>query len=84
MSFQVTSDNWSLTIFVCDRNAMMSFIRCLDIDYKECFSCPICSVLPHDELVLIMDGKEMGMKKALAKQYIPPCISDDDPVAVEW
>lgn len=62
----------------------MTFIRCLDVDYNDCFSCPICSKLSHDELVLIMDGKEMGMKKALAKQYISPRAADDDPIPVEW
>lgn len=63
---------------------MLEFIKALDIDYDASFRCPICSKLSHDKMVLIMDGKEMGLKKSLAKPYISPSTEEVSPVPVEW
>jgi len=39
------------------------FINSLDVDYTKGFSCPICSQLPAEEQILVMDGKTMGLCK---------------------
>lgn len=54
------------------RRALLAFIRLLDIDAVEAFKCPICSSLPPQEQVIIMDGKAMGMQRAGAATYEGP------------
>ncbi|KAK9917089.1 hypothetical protein WJX75_000796 [Coccomyxa subellipsoidea] len=43
------------------RRAMLEFIRLIDVDYAKAFTCQLCAQLAHDQLVFIIDGKEMGM-----------------------
>ncbi|KAK9807615.1 hypothetical protein WJX72_004166 [[Myrmecia] bisecta] len=52
------------------RLALMAFLRQLDIPYGHRCSCPICSELPHEQLVLIVDGKAMGINKTFARPYV--------------
>jgi hypothetical protein len=51
---------------------MLAFMRLIDVDYKLLFTCPICSQLPHDQLILTVDGKEMGMQRTQARPYEAP------------
>lgn len=44
-----------------------AFISMLDVDYAHCFSCPICSQLPLQQQVYIIDGKAMGFQRSLMK-----------------
>jgi hypothetical protein len=66
------------------RKALLEFIKLLDLDYERCFTCPVCLELPHDELVLIIDGKEMGMNRALVKLYIAPSSLAYTIVPLQW
>ena len=63
---------------------MLEFIRLIDVDYAKAFTCQLCAQLPHDQLVFIIDGKEMGMNRAMSKPYVPPASPDDAPVPVQW
>jgi hypothetical protein len=54
------------------RRVMIAFLRLLDADYDGLFTCPICCSKPHSELVLIIDGKEMGIQRVYAKDYTRP------------
>lgn len=54
------------------RLLMLAFLRKLDVDYFMAFQCPICKHLPHEELVFVADGKELGHLKSLAVPYTPP------------
>lgn len=63
---------------------MLEFIKLIDVDYGNAFTCPVCSQLPHNELVVIIDGKEMGMNRALAKPYVAPLSSNAETVSIEW
>lgn len=51
---------------------MHTFIRMLDLETEEAFTCPHCSHLPHDQQCLIIDGKAMGMQRSMAHPYSPP------------
>lgn len=51
---------------------MLEFIKLIDVDYMESFTCSTCAELQHSELVFIIDGKEMGMNRAQSKPYVPP------------
>ena len=52
---------------------MMAALGALDIDYEhKAFSCPTCSTLPAHDLVLVFDGKAMGMQKMVAGDWDPP------------
>jgi hypothetical protein len=63
---------------------MLEFIRLIDVDYAKAFTCQLCAQLAHDQLVFIIDGKEMGMNRAMSKPYVPPASPDDAPVPVQW
>lgn len=56
---------------------MMAFLRTLDIDFSSKFTCPICKDLPHEQMCITMDAKEMGMAQRCAKPYVPPSSSDE-------
>lgn len=65
------------------RFILVAFLGMLDINYDHKFTCPICANLPHDQITIIMDGKEMGMPQKTAKPYVPPQTSDEHaPIAV--
>ena len=51
---------------------MQAFMQQLDIDYAYLFTCPLCCARPHDQLTLIVDGKEMGIQRAAMKPYTAP------------
>lgn len=51
---------------------MSEVLRRLDVNYTDLFTCPVCCSLPHDQLVLIVDGKMMGIQKMFAETYHPP------------
>ena len=51
---------------------MLAFLRLLDVDYPALFTCPICSHTPHNQLILTVDGKEMGMQRVQARPYLAP------------
>ena len=73
-----------MCVSATDRRAMLEFLKLIDLDYCNAFTCPKCSQLPHDELVIIIDGKEMGMNRALAKPYVPAKFDGDVIVGIEW
>lgn len=50
------------------RQALQSFLLLLDINYD--FSCPCCSSLPHDAMVIVGDAVCMGFRKDLASTGI--------------
>ena len=54
------------------RNVILAFMRLIDVDYTKLFTCPICNQLPHDQLILTVDGKEMGMQRTQARPYLAP------------
>lgn len=62
----------------------MAFIRSLDVDYDQAFSCPICSQLSDHELTIIIDAKEMGLNAGLTKPYVSPMVVDPPTVPVAW
>lgn len=65
------------------RVMLVGFLGKLDINYDCKFTCPICANLPHDQITIIMDGKEMGMPQKTAKPYVPPHTNDEHtPIAV--
>lgn len=66
------------------RKALLEFIKLLDVDYDAAFRCPICASLDHSQVALVIDGKEMGMNRALSKPYVPPLAAAADPIPVEW
>jgi len=51
-------------------------MHALAIDYMTTFSCPACCSQPHNKLTLIVDGKEMGIQRALMKPHQPPHAQD--------
>lgn len=53
------------------RYLILGFLKVL-ADDCDLFACPICSELPHDQLVLLFDAKEMGMQQDLARPYQLP------------
>ena len=59
-------------------------MKLLDVNYDAAFSCPICASLDHSQVALVIDGKEMGMNRALSKPYVAPLAASADPVTVEW
>lgn len=63
---------------------MLEFIKLFDINYVKSFTCSTCAELQHSELVFIIDGKEMGMNRALSKPYVPPLSPDEEVVPVQW
>lgn len=63
---------------------MLEFIKLLDLDYDSAFTCPVCSQLSHNDLVVIIDGKEMGMNRALTKPYVAPLSPSESVVNIEW
>ncbi|BDA41043.1 hypothetical protein COCOBI_01-6980 [Coccomyxa sp. Obi] len=65
------------------RRAMLEFIKLIDVDYVKSFTCSTCDVLQHSELVFIIDGKEMGMNRALSKPYVPPLSPSEEAVPVQ-
>jgi transcription elongation factor Elf1 len=50
----------------------LAFVRMLDTDYDRLFTCPVCSQLPHDQLILTVDGKVMGLQRCHERVYTPP------------
>ena len=46
------------------REALQGFMLLLDIDYSS-FGCPCCSNMPHEDIVVIMDGTTLGSRKDL-------------------
>jgi hypothetical protein len=54
---------------LCSKSTVISsleaFIRLLDVDYDECYTCPTCTQLPLEEQVYIIDGKAMGFRRDL-------------------
>ena len=56
---------------LCSKSTVISsleaFINLLDVDYEECFTCPICSKLPINQQMYIVDGKAMGFRVDLMK-----------------
>lgn len=56
---------------LCSKSTVISsleaFIGLLDVDYDHCFSCPICSQLPAEDQVFIIDGKCMGFRRDLMR-----------------
>ena len=51
---------------------MLGFMRMMDTDYERLFTCPVCSQLPHDQLILTVDGKVMGLQRCHERPYAPP------------
>lgn len=62
---------------VANRAALFACMDNMDINYEQSFSCPICSELPHESTVIIMDGKEMGILSRTAKACVPPSAPAD-------
>ena len=60
---------------LCSKSTLITsleaFIGILDVDYDHCFSCPVCSRLPADEQVFIIDGTCMGFRRDLMKPAAP-------------
>ena len=56
---------------LCSKSTLISsleaFIKLLDMDYDACYRCPVCSELPVEEQVYIIDGKAMGFQWDLMK-----------------
>lgn len=52
---------------VCSRSTVTTsieaFLDLIDIDYEDCFTCPVCSQLPTQDQVYIIDGKCMGFRR---------------------
>jgi hypothetical protein len=71
-------------VLSCCRKALLEFMKLLDIQYDEAFSCPTCATLDHSEVALVIDGKEMGMNRALSKPYVAPLTKAADPIPVDW
>jgi hypothetical protein len=63
--------------------AILSFIKLLDLDLEQLFSCPHCKQLAHEQLTLIMDGKCMGMQRLMFHHYHPPR-ADDERAPAAW
>lgn len=57
---------------MCSRDTFIesikAFLRALDVDYTDLFTCPVCSRLPYKEQVYIIDGKAMGFRKDTMKE----------------
>ena len=51
--------------------SLEAFIQILDVDYGDCFTCPICSQLPLDQQMYIIDGKAMGFRWDLMEDEAP-------------
>lgn len=56
--------------------AIQAFMHLLRLDFNRLFNCPICSMLPHDQQVFLLDGKEMGINHVHFKPYKPPVNAD--------
>ena len=55
------------------RKILQAFMLALDIDFNDLFTCKLCQ--SYGETV-IMDGKEMGISKALFRAYACPLAAD--------
>ena len=53
------------------RRALQEFLDLLKVDYKAGFTCPVCSGLPHEDMVIICDGKVLGFRRDLALPSTP-------------
>lgn len=71
-------------VLSCCRKALLEFMKLLDIKYDAAFSCPICATLDHSQIALVIDGKEMGMNRALSKPYVAPLAEAADTIPVDW
>jgi len=57
---------------------IQAFVRKLDIDYDAGFKCPICYILGPENLVLILDGKAMGLLRSIFKEYQAPVVESNE------
>ena len=61
------------------RKILQAFMLALDIEYDDLFTCNLCQ--SYGETV-IMDGKEMGISKALSRASARPLSADAQVVPV--
>ena len=54
-------------------------MQTLDMDYDDLFTCKLCQ---EQGVTIIMDGKEMGINKALSRPYARPMAADTSNVPV--
>lgn len=60
-------------------NALMSFLDHLDVDYKECATCPICETVKPEDRIYIFDGKCSGFRKDLMRHVEDHVYLEEDP-----
>jgi hypothetical protein len=61
------------------RRALQRLLSLMDVDYKNDFSCPCCSLLPPEEMIIVMDGTSLGFPKDFAFTGINPPADLADP-----
>ena len=60
---------------------MQAFIMALDLDFPSIFTCERCDA---ENMIVIIDGKEMGIRHIMSKTYEKPVAADAAPVPIEW
>ena len=63
------------------RVILQAFITCLDLDYQGIYPCQLCS---PDNMTIIIDGKEMGIRHTLSKPYERPLDTNAAVVPIDW
>lgn len=72
MQYRVLKVLSRMRIFLVCRNVMLAFMWKLEVDYNMLFTCPACKDRPHDQLIITVDGKEMGVQHSRAQPYNAP------------
>ena len=62
------------------RVIMQAFIMALDLDYSSIFTCERCDL---ENMIVIIDGKEMGIRHIMSKAYETPVAADAALVPIE-
>ena len=60
--------------------SLTAFINLLEVDYDDCFTCPVCSQLPIDQQMYVIDGKAMGFRADLMKETEEREVGEPAPV----